>query len=65
MDTTSYQIHLKNSISTNDLVACAPYFDQIMNIVIDVLMGWDRKLQCPTTTTKVVPVRQVISLNFE
>jgi hypothetical protein len=35
-------------ILANDLVACAQYFDRIMNIVIDVLMGWDKKLQCLT-----------------
>jgi len=33
---------------TNDHVACAQYFNQIMNIVIDILMKWDRKLQCFT-----------------
>ncbi len=38
----------KNNISAINHVAYARYFDRIMNIVIDVLMGWDKKLQCPS-----------------
>jgi hypothetical protein len=49
MDTTILQSsYEKIIILANDLVVCAQYFDHIMNIVINILMRWDKKLQCPT-----------------
>jgi hypothetical protein len=38
----------KTTILANNHVACAQYFDWIMNIIIEVLMGWEIKLQYPT-----------------
>jgi len=47
MDTTILLSSFERAATlTNDHVACARYFDQIMNIVINILMKWDRKLQC-------------------
>jgi len=49
MDTTILPCSFeKIVISTNNLVVYIWYFNQIMNIIVDVLMGRDRKLQCRT-----------------
>jgi hypothetical protein len=49
METTILQSSSKITvISANGHVSCAQYFDWIMNIVFDILMGRDRNLQYPT-----------------
>jgi hypothetical protein len=49
MDTTILPSSIeKTVISVNFFVTSMRYFKWIMNFVIDVLMGWDIKLQCPT-----------------